>query len=27
VIYGVNHDAVPHRFWVIIEVQPEGHGV
>jgi len=26
-IYGVNHDTVPHRFWVIIEVQPEGYGV
>jgi hypothetical protein len=25
-IYGVNNDSVPHRFWLIIEVQ-EGHGV
>jgi len=25
-IYGVNHDSVPHRFWLIIEVQ-EGYGV
>jgi hypothetical protein len=25
-IYGVNHDNVPHRFWLIIEVQ-EGYGV
>jgi hypothetical protein len=25
-IYGVNHDSVPHRFWLIIEVQ-EDYGV
>jgi hypothetical protein len=25
-IYGVNYDSVPHRFWLIIEVQ-EGYGV
>jgi len=25
-IYGVNNDSVPHRFWLIIEVQ-EGYGV
>jgi len=26
-IYGVNYDSVPHRFWIIIEVQEGGHGV
>jgi len=26
-IYGVNHDNVPHRFWLIIEVQEGGYGV
>jgi hypothetical protein len=25
-IYGVNYDSVPHRFWLIMEVQ-EGYGV
>ena len=26
-IYGVNNDSVPHRYWLIIEVQERGHGV
>ena len=26
-IYGVNNDSVPHRFWLIIEVQEGRHGV
>ena len=26
-IYGVNYDSVPHRFWLIIEIQEGGHGV
>jgi len=26
-IYGVNNDSVPHRFWLIIEVQEGGYGV
>jgi hypothetical protein len=26
-IYGVNFDSVPHRFWLIIEVQERGYGV
>jgi hypothetical protein len=26
-IYGMNFDNVPHRFWLIIEVQEEGYGV